>query len=132
MSAWPNGLMNTGVWNTADVRRIGVRAAARYREMIELRNSCNLDILRGTEISQQSVSVERGDPNLHKLPLAAEARDLHIPVRFQFTLNAFHFGEIEPLAIVEVLGQGRAKSHIRGLMLGFQRRQHARVSMGQD
>src|SRR5580692_12654705 len=59
-------------------------------------------------------AVERDDPNLRHVPLAAEARDLHGPVEFQFTVNALHFGEIEPLAIVEVLGQSRAKSHIHG------------------
>src|ERR1700685_4157414 len=60
-------------------------------------------------------AIERDDPNLRHLPLAPEARDLDVPDQFQFTVNALHFGEIEPLAIVEILGQGRAKSHIHGL-----------------
>src|ERR1700722_14996993 len=56
-------------------------------------------------------AVEHDDPNLRHVPLAPEARDLQVSVQFQFTVNAFHFGEIEPLAIVEILGPGWAKSY---------------------
>jgi hypothetical protein len=65
--------MNTDVWSSAYVRRIGVRTAARYRKLIEHRNSRNLDILRCTEISQQCVALGQQQPNHDASAMSAVA-----------------------------------------------------------
>ncbi len=49
--------------------------------------------------------------------MPAEACDLHGAVQFQFTVNAFHLGKIQPFAIVEVVAPGGAKSHNHGARL---------------
>ena len=47
-------------------------------------------------------AVERDDPNLRCVPLAAEAGDLRVSIQFQLPDDVFHFGEVKPRAIVEV------------------------------